>query len=85
MEGSFHFLFNLRLSRVNDLRELLGNEGRTADEAAVNVDLGEELCCVAVVHGAAVLDRESLSYVVIVVHSRSSCFSLQTESLFLKS
>ena len=54
----FVFDGDLRLSSVNDLCELFGNEGRTADETAVYVYLGEKFCCVCIVHGTAVLDGQ---------------------------
>ena len=44
---------------VDDLHKLLGHEGRAADEASVDVGLGQQLGGVLLVHGPAVLDRDA--------------------------
>ena len=48
----------LLVCRVDDLHELVGLEGRAADEAAVHIGLGQQLLGVLGVHGAAVLDGD---------------------------
>ena len=42
----------------NDLDELFGNQGGTADQAAVDIGLGQQLVSVLLVHAAAVQDGD---------------------------
>ena len=58
--GCFHGenLRRLLIGRVDDGQEVVGLQGRAADEAAVDVGLGQQLRRVLGVHGAAVLDGD---------------------------
>ena len=61
MSPRFSALF--LIGRVDDVHELLGLQSSTADEAAVDIRLAQQLRCVGGFHGAAVLHGDSAAAV----------------------
>ncbi len=60
MSPRFSALF--LVGRVDDVHELLGLQGGTADEAAVDVRLGQQLSSVLGIHAAAVLNGDATGH-----------------------
>ena len=52
----------LLIRGVDDLNELLGLQGSAANEAAVDIGLGQQLGRVLGIHGAAVLDGHAAGH-----------------------
>ena len=60
MSPRFSALF--LVGRVDDVHELLGLQSSTADEAAVDIGLGQQLSSVLGVHAAAVLNGDAAGH-----------------------
>ena len=60
MSPRFSALF--LIGRVDDVHELLGLQSSTADEAAVDIGLGQQLSSVLGVHAAAVLNGDAAGH-----------------------
>ena len=55
-------MMNYELAGVDDSEELLGYEGGTANQTAVYIGVGEQLCSVLVVATAAIEDGGVVSH-----------------------
>ena len=60
MSPRFSALF--LIGRVDDVHELLGFQSSTADEAAVDIGLGQQLSSVLGVHAAAILNGDAAGH-----------------------